>query len=193
MSQILVVFCAISNAGLHGLSWNAHFPSRAERFLWRFSCVGMVGFPIAAYVTSIWGRLIPASVYGAWHVRFQNQIRFLEEDPDSRVKLFGRPYIPPYNAIRLLGKFFMISFKSFKMGAEESALRLQLDHGRKHDQPVDDKVKFKWKLSFYFSAIAVSGYTFCMTYFAIEAFISIRSLPDGAYKMPSLTQILPHI
>ena len=74
--------------------------------------------------------------------------------------------------------------------AEESARSLQQDHGRKL---VDGKVKFRWILSFYLSFIAVSGYLFCMTYFAIEAFISIRSLPDGAYDVPSLSQILPHI
>ena len=193
VTQILVVACAIGNAVLHGLSWNAHFPSRAECFLWRFSCVGMVSFPVAAYFTSVWGRLIRASVYGAWRVRFWNQTRFLEEDPKSRVTLLGRPYIPPYNAIRILWRFFVISFESFKIGAKESALRLQQDHERKHYQPVDDKVKFKWTLSFYLSVTVVTGYMFCMSYFAIEAFISIRSLPDGAYDLPPLTQILPHI
>ena len=174
----------------------------------------MVGFLIAAYVISDWGRLMPASVYGAWDVRFENQTRFLKEDPKSRVTLFGGLHIPPYNALIILRRFFSISFNLLSIGAKKSALTLQQGHGT-HKQGhgtlqqdhgtlqqdrgtlqqdhADDKVKLRWTLSFYFSATALAGYLFCMTYFAIEAFISIRSLPDGAYDMPSLAQILPHI
>ena len=144
----------------------------------------MVSFLIAADITTRLGGLIKASVFTAWH------LRFLEVDPKSRVTLCGWPYIPPYNAIRLLWRFFVISFKWFKMGAEKCAQMIQQDH---EGRPVRDKVKFLWTLSFYFSATIVAGYMFCMTYFVIEAFISIRSLPDGAYDMPPLTQILPHI
>ncbi|KAI5815621.1 hypothetical protein BZA77DRAFT_370018 [Pyronema omphalodes] len=35
-------------AGLHALAWNAEFPTPLERYLWRFSCVGMFVFPIPA-------------------------------------------------------------------------------------------------------------------------------------------------
>ena len=43
-SELFALILGIVDGGLHGLSWNAHFPSPIESTLWRISCFGVVPF-----------------------------------------------------------------------------------------------------------------------------------------------------
>ena len=188
-NESATVFCAIANATLHGLCWNAHFPSPVESILWKCSCFGMVIFPVFAYSSKLKGDYIEGSTYGVWKLRFLGLDR-------ARTTSW---YLLPYD-------FFALSFESIMVAREVSSLRVQKQTNtlrvqkqvdalglQQAESEANTKAGFTWKLVFDLTYTFLGLYWVFMTYFAVEAFISIRSLPEGAYDLPPGIQIIPHI
>ena len=187
LTEYLAPILCFTNAALHAISWKAHFPSPTESLLWKLSCGGMIVFPGLAFLCSRRGNFMKGSAYGVWKLRFLG----LDESVfGSRVKLWKKPRLAlPFRVIQLWWRFFSISIKSTKIAREESALRVQ--QVECHDNNIA-KAGFGWKFAFDLTFIMLIGYVVCMVYFALEAFISIRSLPKGAYSLPPGSQIMPH-
>ena len=112
--------------GIHALAWNAHFPSSAEKWLWRASA-SYIGFCGGLWVALNW-------------------------------IVSGAPR---------LNEFWERWMDGEKTWLESVSLGL---------------------------VVFVCGFslTLARAYIVVEAFLSIRSLPRGAYETPTWTQIFPH-
>ena len=184
-TEIYASCLCVINAALHSISWNAHFPSPTEEILWKFSCVGMVAFTGIACLCWLGGSFIEGGIYGIWNLRF---VGLDWEIMKEVVGIFDGPfYALPLRAILLWWKFVTMTWDSAYNAVREIALTAQ---GNANNKNIPLWV---WACFFVFSYTMLLGYIVCMIYFAIGAFISIRSLPKGAYSLPPGSQIIPHL
>lgn len=166
ISELAGLGLSAINGLLHGLSWNSQFPSPIESVLWKISCFGLVVCPGVTYLFSLRGDCVEASIYEVWKLRFLGWSS------------------SPKNAA-----------KSFLRGRRDAALRIERQAKARRGGNVEDIAKpgWTWLFTVDITFYMFGGYSLCMIYFAVEAFISIRSLPKGAYDLPPGPQLLPHI
>ena len=174
--------CIIINGALHAISWNAHFPTPTESLLWKLSCVGMVVFTGIVFLCSMVADFIGVAIYGIWKLRFGGLDRGIM---DAVLGIWDGPWIKlPWRAIVLWWSFVIMTWDSIYEAEKEIVLKVR-GNSSIH--------QWVWASFHCYTFTMLGGYIICMAYFAVEAFISIRNLPEGAYDLPPGTQIIPHI
>ena len=145
---------------LHGLSWNAHFPSTIESILWKISCFGLVCFTgsTVGFIRACGKQWPEANIAVSWNMRFTGS-----------------------------GKGIGELYKQFR---KDFALELQ---NQARDGESVETPSRGWRFIADITNLMLFLHFLCMAYFAVESFISIRNLPEGAYDLPPGLQIIPHI
>ncbi|KAE8338803.1 hypothetical protein BDV24DRAFT_165936 [Aspergillus arachidicola] len=166
-AELVSAITAVLNAGLHLIVWNSHFPSPTERLLWRLSAIGVGLFPILIYLAIRKRGIRP---YG---------IRYFYE-----ARLNGGSLLR--QAVNLLGRFGRMF--------QDACYQVDLESKDSTQQDGWPDWMPAWS-RFMVLSIFVGGllsYTLSMVYLIIEAFISLRSLPVGAYSNLQWSNIFPH-
>jgi hypothetical protein len=156
----LFSFLSFMYGGIHGSSWNAHFPSMVEQMMWRTAvCSVAVGGVVIS------GLLFMAGVLG-----------YLTESPRENLKSWiirGIQWGWGFLRIEDFGVFFFLVLLGMVVGVMLLILFLIIVIGT-------------------LSCITLA-YVFSRTFLVVESFISIRSLPAGAYNTVSWVGYWPHI
>ncbi|KAK6826242.1 hypothetical protein RU639_005584 [Aspergillus parasiticus] len=162
-AELAAASTVVLNAGLHLIVWNSHFPSPTERLLWRLTSIGVAVFPILTYLA----------------------IRKKGIEPYA-IRYFYEARLNGGQTVNFLGRFRRIFHDACK----------QVDI-----KPNDSTPREGWPdwmpawcrsmlLSIFVSSMFL--YALSMLYLIIEAFISLRSLPVGAYSNLRWSNIFPH-
>jgi len=170
-SELYGMALSAINGFLHGLAWNSHFPTPTEALLWKLSCFGIVVCPVVTWLVSLRDRCTEAAVHAVWKLRFEGEAQRLN-----------------------LGSII----RSFCTARNTAAWRIQNEaiggNGQEPASGVGNKSPgWRWLLTVDATWYMACLYTWSILYFAVEAFISIRSLPAGSYDLPSWAQEVPHI
>ena len=156
----LFSFLSFMYGGIHGSSWNAHFPSMVEQMMWRTAVCSVA---VGGFVIS--GLLFMAGVLG-----------YLTESPRENLKSWiirGIQWGWGFLRIEDFGVFFFLVLLGMVVGVMLLILFLIIVIGT-------------------LSCITLA-YVFSRTFLVVESFISIRSLPAGAYNTVSWVGYWPHI
>ncbi|KAI5856578.1 hypothetical protein BZA05DRAFT_332584, partial [Tricharina praecox] len=169
-SELYGMSLSALNGSLHLLVWNSHFATITEALLWKLSCFGLIVCPVLTWLVSLEDSFTEAVVHAAWKLRFAGEAKMT---PGAAVRNIRTAR---YTAAWMVGN--------------NAAIR----NGR---APVDADVSkspgWRWVLAvdatWHFGFV----YSLSMLYLAVEAFLSIRSLPAGSYDLPNWAQSVPHI
>ena len=166
--QTLLSFAALGAiyGGIHAASWNGHFPTRVEEMLWRISTsvIAGGGFLMCLLVVVLLWQY--GKIIGGY---FSRHLRWTRELSRTKLRLFWLPW----------------------------AYAGQLRSSR-YDHEV-----WSWGGIIVFYTIlfceevillgVIAAFCVSRAFIVVEAFISIRSLPAGAYDTVSWVGFLPHI
>lgn len=167
-AELVSASTAVLNAGLHVIVWNSHFPSPTERLLWRLSAIGIGLSPILVYLAIRKKGIEPYA------------LRYFYE-----ARLIG-------GSLRSQIVDFLSGFRrTFQDACDQVDLLDPEDSTKRDGWPDWMPVWCRFMLlSIFVSSLLLYG--FSMLYLIIEAFISLRSLPVGAYSIPRWSNIFPH-
>ncbi|KAF7590242.1 hypothetical protein BBP40_003126 [Aspergillus hancockii] len=151
------------NSGLHAVFWTSHFPTPAERLLWRLSAVGMGVFPTISHIIILGNGLE----------------RFLLE------WLYKTRSYP--DSLLLLKSVVGIPRNIWQLHWDSSALR-KSQEGLSKLVPI-------WSRLILVDVVILCAFSYFASigFLTVEAFISVRSLPIGAYSIPKWYNIFPHL
>ncbi|KAK4450305.1 hypothetical protein QBC34DRAFT_403236 [Podospora aff. communis PSN243] len=159
------VILAVINGLLHCTTWFSYFPSPLEMWLWRASAVGIIAFNIGLWLVLLgpWGEV--GEVY--------------------LLLLAGRiARIPNCSAFRALRE---------ALALVRAGSRSQNDTGEEDPTRNKPPVGYSgWPRGFLW-AFFMGLFLFFNLFITVESFISIRSLPMGAYQTPPWSNFFPHI
>ncbi|PWY94235.1 hypothetical protein BO94DRAFT_532186 [Aspergillus sclerotioniger CBS 115572] len=163
---------AVLTGGLHATAWHWHFPSSAERLLWRMAAIGTGAFPTIAYLIvrnrGIELFLIRLAYYG----RFNNR---------STIKQVFDIFVSMCDAFR--GAADLGDCESLSIGIKS--------------KPSSDWPPWMppWFRVVLMSVFLVCGLTYmlCILYLTVESFVSLRSVPVGVYSTLRWSSIFPHL
>ncbi|KAA8893902.1 hypothetical protein FN846DRAFT_787267 [Sphaerosporella brunnea] len=176
-SELVGMALSALNGLLHGLAWNSHFPSPTEAVLWKLSCFGIALCPLATYFVSLRGPCIEAAVIAVWDIRFRGQFCGKDKAKTTSMVAAWRDYRHArYHSARMIE-------------AKVTRGQFEVEESRREN----GRPEWRWLLTVDIVWLMFLGYTMSIMYFAVEAFISIRSLPAGSYDLPSWANLLPHI
>jgi hypothetical protein len=154
------------NARLHAVAWKSHFPTKSEEVLWKVSIFGMILCPFLTWIVCLRGDCVGAAVDAVWELRCCNELK------KSNI------------------------LKKYQKARYSAAWRIKQKAESKSLEGVDlmSCPGWSWLFTVDVTCILFGGYTFSIIYFAVEAFISVRSLPEGSYDLPSWnwTTVMPH-
>ncbi|KAL4893989.1 hypothetical protein BDV59DRAFT_19722 [Aspergillus ambiguus] len=166
--EACAMLMALLNGGLHAIAWDSHFPTATEQLLWRISCVGT-------------GALLPMIFSVMW-------------------KNGSEPYIvrallnmTVQNEDSGFGTFLAEMWRAAKDMHEGRLICGEEDDNS--SRPVWPVWLPKWARIFvpilFFTLLL--GYLFCILYLTVESFLSMRSLPKGAYSTVEWSDFIPHV
>lgn len=165
-AELLATAMAVLQGALHCLAWEAYFPTAAERWVWLVSSFGMAVMPVTLYL------------------------------------LVSRFRIQTY-VLRIT--YYLATAQSFSLkdmsGAYITAMRKEAESSY---PPPTRTCTWTWPrqlrywirfLAFGACLLALGGYYFCIACVTLQAFISLRDLPNGAYKTAEFSKYLhlPHL
>jgi hypothetical protein len=167
----LFTFLGVIYAACHLTAWNGHFPSFYERLLWRISCI-VVAAGGPAYTI----------LYVLSHFSY---LRNLSTPPSSPRE--SRPSTPSIQEGD--GEFVQAtttaqtSQRHPPIAPEQSETESMLK--------VFQKI-YNWVLIWAFIWPCILLYVLSRAFIVVEAFISVRCLPAGAYETVDWAQFVPH-
>lgn len=156
---------AIVNGALHATVWNSHFPTSLELFLWRISALGLGALPLVVFLGSWKANITP---YG---VRELHKLKF------------KKGYMP-FLAMQAIANTFWWPRRGIKVKIKPDE---DLVKDLTPDLPTWSQYLICW-----LSLLNTCAYMLSILYLTVEAFISMRSLPAGAYSTHSWSNIFPH-
>jgi hypothetical protein len=177
-SEFVGMALSALNGLLHGLAWNHYFPTPTEAVLWKLSCFGIALCPIATFFVSLRGNCTEAAVHAVWKVRFCGEFCGANKAKTYSIPAAWRDFVHARNSAAR-----MIYYK-----AKTGDFEIEKSWAEKNSGP-----GLSWLLTVDLTFWMFLGYTMSIMYFAVEGFISIRSLPAGSYDLPSWVALLPHI
>ncbi|KAL0631337.1 hypothetical protein Q9L58_009799 [Maublancomyces gigas] len=152
------------NGACHAAAWNTHFPTPTEAWLWRIASLSICVVPF------ILGFLVQKGKYRELTGPILWNTRFL----DHKSTL----------------KHTVVIASQVRAGIGRIAKGKKADPAEPFTEfmiPQFRILKCVITLTLYFF------YILCITYITLESFISVRSLPMGAYSTPSWGGYVPHI
>ncbi|KAH7111531.1 hypothetical protein EDB81DRAFT_829136 [Dactylonectria macrodidyma] len=178
----------VINGGLHAILWKSHFPTAVERLLWRMSAIGLGLFPLA-----FWGIVRGNGLerYALWMC---HRLRLRDVS-------FLRAHLEVYtHASR------EIDLEDLEpTGERQTEERRDTEESRHTEESRrTEESRDRWAGAFpafpvwsrfLLNGIAILGlygYILCAGYLTLEAFISVRSLPAGAYSTVRWSTFFPH-
>ncbi|KAK0702751.1 hypothetical protein B0H67DRAFT_558364 [Lasiosphaeris hirsuta] len=176
--RTLVMITAVINGGLHCVTWFSYFPSPPEMWLWRASAVGIAlsNIVITLVLMGPWGRDCETYILLlAWRVARipkRSALRARRESlalvrPES-----GHPQVPPNPFV------------------ESPPREEKEDENSWRDAPC--VVYSGW-----WRGIGWGGFMLVFLFFnfflTVKAFVSVRSLPVGAYATVPWSAFSPHV
>jgi hypothetical protein len=177
-SEFFGMALSILNGFLHGLAWNHYFPTPTEEILWKVSCFGIALCPIATYLVSLTGDCTEAGVHAVWKIRFRGEFHGPNKAKTWSIPAAVRDFLHARNsAARML--YYKKNTGSFEV---------EKSWEEKNESP-----GYSFRLTAVLPFVFFVGYTLSIMYFAVEAFVSIRSLPAGSYDIPSWNAPWPHV
>lgn len=197
---VLVPLCLIYG-GVHASAWNRHFPTATERLLWRISCI-IVGFPGP----------------GAGAVRFFEFVFSKREDIRDRIKdrtaavgkqigktmlwLFALTVAVAAAGGSIYGIFLVLSHRPMTKKRIKIIIALSIETTivvlalcacvLVALTGLLDSLKSK-RVLLVLAVPAIAVYCAARAFIVIESFISMRSLPLGAYKTVRWENAWPHL
>lgn len=168
LSETLVLFAALGMlyGGIHAASWNGHFPSPLERTMWRIAACSVAG---GGFI--IW----PLYALSNMIARSRNYLGMFTRDASAIVApaAVARAPVEPLSLA-------LDHLDAFKTERSKKATQLRA---------------VVWCRYCILGVIYTFGLTVCASrvFLVVEAFISLRSLPLGAYSSPNWVNLLPHI
>ncbi|KAI5777829.1 hypothetical protein EDC01DRAFT_713481 [Geopyxis carbonaria] len=172
--RVIAAALSILNGACHASAWNSHFPSPIERLLWQISSLGIIVCPILTFMASTVGEQQKHFIEALEKLRYESSGSIENSNSSSNRN--------PNKPLRRRDIFYRV--------VEER--RAVANKG-----PAGAKVP-RWKYYFILSMIdAVGlltvGYISSILFLTVEAFLSMRSLPEGAYTTPTWTAFWPHL
>jgi hypothetical protein len=160
---------AALNGGLHATAWVSHFPTPAERGLWRAACVG-VGLSPLLICLLVWKRELECFVLQYLHRLATEGIRSISQLTEESVRTWDIVVQPDGGGDNFSGPRTM-----------------QPPRGLPATWPL-------WRRRLLAAGVIVLGvlYATSITFFLVEAFISLRSVEASAYKTVEWADYLPH-
>jgi len=165
--EFWVLVMALISSALHATAWKSHFPTSTERLLWRMSALGI------GVVPSILSSIL-------WITDFEQHLQ-------------RRSYNLRFEEEHLARNFFDGILKFLQDVANGNPMEQQ-----PNGQPQKSKGWPTWFptwLRFLLlrgCILALLGYIASISYITVESFISVRSLPEGAYSTPKWSNFFPH-
>ncbi|KAK3348600.1 hypothetical protein B0T25DRAFT_457434 [Lasiosphaeria hispida] len=161
-AQLWSAGMGVANGALHATASLSHFPTPVERWLWRAACVGVAVSPVA---TDVLVRGKDLESYGLRYLR-----RLATKDTFSVSECLGEYFVAWSEAVG-----------SVPWGGPDGP------RGFSAQVP-------RWARHAVIAAVAsvTAVYTLSILFLTVEAFISMRSLPGGAYKTVVWANVLPH-
>ncbi|KAH8702850.1 hypothetical protein GQ44DRAFT_831711 [Phaeosphaeriaceae sp. PMI808] len=191
-AEVWSTVMAIANGALHVTVWNSHFPTSTERFLWRISALGLGALPLILCLAAWKKGIEQYATQEIYKLRFEDHC-FLFERLSALAKSIWYAIIEDE-----------IKNAPDEQPDERSDEQLDEHSDERLDEHSDEhsnKRSIKWPVGFSIWCrilsiggvlLSAAGYLLCIEYLTLEAFISVRSLPAGAYSVPRWSNIFPH-
>ncbi|KAE8156568.1 hypothetical protein BDV40DRAFT_293432 [Aspergillus tamarii] len=193
--EFVAVFFGIVNISLHATLWNSYFPTSIERLLWHLSAVGMGLVPLFTYLI-----IYKKGFEGFW-LRYLYEVRFdngpLMRQPVNIIYGFWKMYRDSSMDIPLEEPVTSGASTTRQSASNRAVATLTNESSKSEDRKAEGWPKWipSW-CRFVLMALLVLCmplYFVSSVYLAVEAFISIRSLPAGAYSTVRWSSVFPHI
>ncbi|KAK1750352.1 hypothetical protein QBC47DRAFT_120624 [Echria macrotheca] len=168
-SEVWSTVMAVINGGLHATAWFSHFPTNAERNLWRSACIAVGVSPIIINVI-------------AWKREIECYPLLLARRQSTHNVSSIREFI--FVGMEMWTTIVDNSYYAQSEGYDEMTNRNPKGLSR-----VPRWCRHALVGIFVFSVLM---YSTCIWFFLVEAFISTRSLQISAYKTVNWTNFLPH-
>lgn len=153
------------NGACHAAAWNSHFPSATEAWLWRIASLAICVVPFILALLFQKGRYRELTGPILWNTRFLDH--------------------------KSSFKHTMVIASQVRIGIGKIA------KGKKAMGPAEPFAEFivpQFRvLKCVLTLTLYIFYILCITFITLESFISVRSLPLGAYSTPTWDGYAPHI
>lgn len=198
---VLVPLCLIYG-GAHALAWNRHFPTATERLLWRISCI-IVATP-GPGAAAVWFFEFLFSRRGDILAKLKERFK-ASSIQLGKVLLctVGLAVLSGAAGGSIYGLIRVVGLKNSKLrenlliglGVETAIVAVAFCVGVVAAiVALVAVIAEKWRTALLTVAVPITAiYCAARAFIVIESFISMRSLPLGAYKTVSWENVWPHV
>lgn len=164
-TTLAAAFLTGLNGVFHAGAWNSLFPSLVEAWLWRGASLSVCFVPFVLALLFHYGDYRTYTAPTLWQSRFTDEEGFRGQ----------------------MGEFL----SNGRAGLASIAWRRHdsAEDGQQHKVGLSKSKILKCIITLFLYFY----YIFCMTYITLESFISVRSLPQGAYSTPRWASNVPHV
>lgn len=175
-------------------AWDFHFPSQAEKVLWRVCAVYHAVYTLCGITYYLFVSFRDRKILGTWIAPTPSQTAIEMTSRSNTPLPPGSETSPTTNRNRDLEDGHPLvshqvlhrgSFQQLMAKLKASAISLR---NLSHDQNPDMAIPLRWTGAF---AVPSVLYIFCRLYFYAEDIISLRNQPADVYK--SVERVLPFI
>jgi hypothetical protein len=165
---------SIINASLHSVVWTYHFPTTAERTLWRIAAIGIGVCPSVVYT------MIGKTGFNRHFVRVWYIMRF---EDGSCLTILPK-------ALSVMKDACLANIENRGLGDED---KVPPEKDQTPPPLWPENVPYWLRvLLLGLCNLGMLLYVTCILYLTLEAFISLRSLPVGAYATVRWADWVPH-